>query len=50
MLLLTLICGLDQASVWIAETSLRRLVLLIEYVDIVVQICFLIIQLVHFPL
>ena len=50
MVLLTLVRRLEQACVRVTEATLRHLVLLVEDLDIVVQVRFLIIQLVHFPL
>ena len=50
MVLLALVRRLEQARVWVTEATLRHLILLVEDLDIVVQVRFLIIQLVHFPL
>ena len=50
MVLLALIRRLEQASVRVPKAALRHLILLVEDLDIVVQVRFLIIQLVHFPL
>ena len=50
MVLLALVRRLEQARVRVAEAALGHLILLVEDLDIVVQVRFLIIQLVHFPL
>ena len=50
MVQLALVHRLKLARVWIPEAALRHLILLVKDLDIMVQVRFLIIQLVHFPL